>query len=160
MSDVLERIDRSLDAMEESLSFIIGVQVRSTIGRHAGVIVGRLGLRYRNRLIGQDIIDLTHGWDTTDIEPVNLRKLWLASLVLQADDADGTMHYVTVEAGHVANLRTTRRAIRNAGYLTRFTGLPAHAVVAALRKDREIQPAIDSGRALWHQLDEDDDYSD
>ena len=157
MNDAVERIDRRFDEIEESLSFIIGVEIRATIGRYARVILGRLGLRYRERLTGQDIIDLTHGWDTTDIEPVNLRKLWLASLVLEAEDTDGTMHYVTVEASHVATLRTTRCAIRNAGYLTRFTGRPAHAVVAANRKDNEFQPAIDSGQVLWYPLNEGDE---
>ena len=83
--------------------------------------------------------------------------MWLASLVLEADAADGMMHYVTVEASHVASLRDTRRAILNAGYLTRFTSYPAHAVVAANRKDREIQPVIDSGRVLWYPLNEDND---
>jgi len=157
MNDAVERIDRRFDEIEESLRFIIGVEIRATIGRHAKAILSRLGLRYRERLTGQDIIDLTHGWDTADIEPFNLRKLWLASLVLEAEDTDGTMHYVTVEASHVANLRTTRRAIRNAGYLTRFTGWPSYAVVAANRKDEEIQPAIDSGQVLWYPLSEDDD---
>ncbi len=65
MRDVLERIDHSLEEIEDSLYSIIGVQIRSTIGRHAVAMADRLGLRYRERLIGQDIIDLTHSWGTT-----------------------------------------------------------------------------------------------
>ena len=59
---------------------------------------------------------MTHDWDTADIKLVNLRKLWLAGLVLEAD----------------------------------------RAVVATNRKDREIQPAIDSGQVFWYQLVEDE----
>lgn len=157
MDDAVERIDRWFDAIEESLRLIIGVQVKTTIGCHASVIADQLGLRYRRRLSGQEVIDLTHGWEAVDIKPVNLRKFWLASLIAEASDADGTMHYIAVEATHVAGVRHVHRAIRNAGYLTRFTGQPACAVVAANWKDQETQPAIDSGQVLWYQLDEDDD---
>ena len=157
MNDAAERIDRWFDEIEESLSFIIGVQVKATIGRHTAAIADQLGLRYRKRRSGHEVIDLTYSWDAADIKPANLRKLWLASLIAEASDANGTLHYIVAEATHVAGLRHTRRAIRNAGYLTRFTGRPAHAVVAAYRRDREIQPAIDSGQILWYQLDEDDE---
>ena len=116
-----------------------------------------LGLRRQLYLHGNEIIDLARHQNTTDISAGDLSSFSRGDLIMEAIDAAGQLHYVAVEVSFTADARDTRRAIRNAGYLTRFTGRPAHAVVAAFRKDQEIQPAIDSGEALWYQLDEDDE---
>ena len=45
------------------------------------------------------------------------------------------------------------RAVRNAGMLARFTGKPAHAVVAGLRLDNRVEGAVASGAVFWHEMD-------
>ena len=53
---------------------------------------------------------------------------------------------------YTANGRDTRRAVRNAEYLTRFTGRRAYAVVAGLRFDNRIRKAVESGAVAWYEL--------
>lgn len=103
-------------------------------------IVVMLGLRRQLYLHSNEIIDLARHQNTTDISAGDLSSFSRADLIMEATDAAGELHYVAVKVSFTADARDTRRAIRNAGYLTRFTGRPAHAVVAAFRKDREINP--------------------
>lgn len=59
-----------------------------------------------------------------------------------------------MEVYYTADGRDTGRAIRNAGYLTRFTGDPARPAVASIRNDREIQNLIDNGQVYWYELED------
>ena len=73
-------------------------------------------------------------------------------MVLRATDPDGVECYVAVEVSFTANGRDTRRAVRNAEYLTRFTGRRAYAVVAGQRFDDRIRAAVKSGAVAWFEL--------
>ena len=75
-------------------------------------------------------------------------------MIIEATDAAGQLHYIAVEVSFTADQRDIDRPIRNAGYLARFTGKPAHAVVASVRKGRRIDDIIASGQVHWHQLRE------
>ena len=66
----------------------------------------------------------------------------------------GATHYIAMEVSYTAEGRNTGCAIRNAGYLTRFTGDPAHPAVASIRNDREIQNLIDNGQVYWYELED------
>ena len=72
-----------------------------------------------------------------------------------AEDAGGDTHYIAVEASYTGDTRDTTRARRNAEMLQRFTGCPAHAMVASVRNDQDIQAEIDGGEVHWHTLDPD-----
>ena len=92
--------------------------------------------------------------DTVDLETGDLRSFRLADLVIEAADGDETTHYIAMEVSYTADRRDTGRAIRNAGFLTRFTGHPAHPAVASIRNDRGIQDLIDSGQVYWYELED------
>ena len=160
LARLTERMDRRFNQIDNDFTWIKGRAAMDAAREQSHAMAAALGLRRQLHLHGNEIIDLTRHQDTTDISVGDLASFSRADLIMEATDAAGETHYIAVEVSFTADARDTRRAIRNANYLTRFTGRPAHAVVAAFRRDREIQPDIDSGRALWHQLDEDDDYSD
>ena len=63
---------------------------------------------------------------------------------------------MAVEISFTANGRDTTRAVRNAGFLTGFTGKRSLAAVAGLRRDDRIDESIESGEVFWHQLDPSD----
>ena len=73
-----------------------------------------------------------------------------------AEDAGGDTHYIAVEASYTGATRDTTRARRNAEMLQRFTGCPAHAMVASVRNDQDIQAEVDGGEVHWYALDPDD----
>lgn len=64
----------------------------------------------------------------------------------------GGFHIATVAADET----DARCAIRNAGYLARFTGKPPHAVVASVRMADGFQGVIASGGFHWVCLDKRD----
>ena len=77
-----------------------------------------------------------------------------ADLVMEAVDDEGNREFIAVEISHTADERDTRRALRNAEYLRQFTARPAHAAVAGVRNDRNIQSVIDSGQVRWYALED------
>ena len=157
VDQLTERMDRRFNQVANDLTRIKERAAVDTTKEQSHVIASVLGLRRQFYLHGNEVIDLARRQDTTDISTGDLTSFQRADLIMEATDASGELHYIAVEVSFTADERDTRRAIRNAAYLTRFTGRPAHAVVAAYRHDREIQPAIDSGQILWYPLDEDDD---
>ena len=46
--------------------------------------------------------------------------------------------------------------MRNAEFLTRFTGVDAVAVVASRQNDREVQQMVDEGGVLWFEFSQRD----
>ena len=157
LAQLTERMDRRFNQVANDLNRLKERAAMDAAREQSHVIAVMLGLRRQLYLHGNEIIDLARHQDTTDISAGDLASFSRADLLMEAADDAGETHYIAVEVSFTADARDTRRAIRNAGYLTRFTGRPAHAVVAAYRRDREIQPAIDSGQILWYQLDEDDE---
>ena len=152
-----ERMDRRLDRIVDDLGHLKDVGTITATRAQAHVIAMSVGLRSQRELAGNEIIDLCRNQDTADLQPGDLMSFYRADLIMAATDDAGDWHYIAVEASFTADERDTRRAIRNAGYLTRFTGLPAHAVVAATRIDRQIQPVLDSGQVVWYHLANDAD---
>ncbi len=156
-----EETNRRLERLERGVNRIQGdiAQFRSTIAigaalRNAAVIAGSLGLTRTRNLSQDELMALTRSQDTTGIPRNELDSFHLADLVMEATDDDGQPHYIAVEASFTADERDTRRAIRNASYMTRFTGRTARAVVVAMRADRRIDEQIASGAVHWYQMPE------
>ena len=90
----------------------------------------------------------------TEIDFGQRRSFYAADLVLEGTDADGNTQYVAAEASFTADRRDTDRALRNAEFLTRFTGQPAHPMVASIANDHAVQELVNQGVIRWLQLDE------
>ena len=82
----------------------------------------------------QDIRALVQAQNTADISANELRSFRRADLIMEAADRAGETCYLAVEVSFTANGRDTTRAIRNAGFLSRFTGRRCRAVVAGLHR--------------------------
>ena len=122
--------------------------------RVAPVIAFKMGLSFAGNLNGPDLSALITGRDLSGISPNELESFLLADLIMEARNGDGETVYVAVESSYTVDERDTRRAIRNAGYMTRFTGKPALAAIAGIRQDWEISATIGSGKVFWYQLPE------
>ena len=100
-----------------------------------------------------DILDLIEDSDTSGIARNELTSFENADIIIEATPRDnGAVHYIAVEASYTAGRRDAYRAIRNAEYMTRFTGRPAHAVVAAQRVNPAIEHLLESGALHWAQI--------
>ena len=86
------------------------------------------------------------------LQPQVRQSFYRADLVMACRAEDGTLHYMAVEAFYTGDRRDSDRALRNADFLTRCTNAPAHAVVASVRNDHEVQALVDAGRIHWYRL--------
>ncbi len=152
--EINARMDGRLQDITDDIGVLKGNAVISATRDNAETIPSLLDLEYVNILVRSDLIALLR--QISGIDKGHRTSFYRADLMLQAVDADGATHYVAVEASYTADRRDTDRALRNADYLQRCTGCPAHAVIASIKNDREVQPLVEDGTVHWHQLTRED----
>ena len=111
-----------------------------------------MGYRYRRLLKRVELVDMTYDSDTTGIRQGDLDSFTRADAVAETTDGEGRTRYVAIEISYTAQKRDTARAIRNAEFLARFTGVPASAAVAGVQMSDEIRDEVDGGGVFWHEL--------
>ena len=149
-------MEQGFASVRRDLGILKGGHARASAIREATAITDELGLNRIRNLEYDDLRNISISANIQDIPINELRSFRLADLVMEATDQTGEGCYVAVEISYTANGRDTRRAIRNASFLTRFTGRPSHAVIAGIDKDDRIDRAIETGDVSWHQLHLDD----
>ena len=148
----MDRADARFARIEDDISNMRGAHARANALGQAEYIAEDMGFQIVRSLSRDDMRELVRTSDTTGIPVSQQRSFREADLVIEATDQNGATHYIAVEISNQADERDTRRATRNAEFLTRFTGNPAHAAIASVRNDLRIQSAIDSGQIYWHAL--------
>ena len=143
-----------------------GLLASQKVVREAALITNGMGLRAVVTLEPQDLIDiwnaakassLTDGIDSGDEDSFKT-----AGLILEAQTTDTERRFVAVEISYTADERVANRAVRNARYITRFTGTPAFAVMAGFYRDDRIDHIVTAdapqpygadmeGRVSWSQ---------
>ena len=144
----------NLERLQDDIGVVKGLATDGLARRMAPAIALAMNLRLTKNLSGEDLSAMLYGKDLSDISHSQLESFLLADLIMETTDSDGRMLYVAVESSYTADQRDTRRAIRNAGYLTRFTGAPARAAITAVRTDWNIDDLIASGAVHWHKMPE------
>ena len=142
----------SIRTAEDLSGVLRNAHTRKTAIEFADDIAYELGLEMVRVLRGAEIRTLAKLNGTKDIPANDLRSFGGADLIIEARDSEDETCYVAVEVSFTANGRDTRRAIRNAGFMSRFTGKRTYSVVTGLRKDDGIQQAIETGDVYWYQL--------
>ena len=150
----LGNVETAVESLRDDLAPLKGTHARNAALREADLIAEELGFTLVRTLNQQDIKALVQSQNTADIPANELRSFRRADLIMEATNRTGETCYLAVEISFTANGRDTTRAVRNAGFLSRFTGRRCRAVVAGLHRDRRIQTSIESGAAVsWYQLD-------
>ena len=156
----VEATNRRFDALEISVASILddvgilkGAHARSAELRETPFIASEMGFRWVKDLTAFDLWELINGADTSNVSTNELRSFRRADLIIEATDQNGAPCYIAVEISFTANGRDTSRALRNAKFLTRFTGKQAFSAVVGLRRDDRIRGLVESGEVFWYQLD-------
>lgn len=151
--DTSADFESALASNLRTLAMLNAEQARQDALRIAARIVRLVGCRdYRVLDLG-DVLDMMDNADTNGIPSNELTSFENADIIIEATHREtGERHYIAVEASYTGNWRDVDRATRNEGYLTRFTGQPAHAVVAAHRICSSIEPLIERGEVQWVQI--------
>ena len=154
LSAKVDRLQEEVRQITTGLAPIRGAHARDAAQRAIRRIARIVNCRLQEQLNDDDLYGFTANNDTTGITPEDLKSFENADIVLRASHRDtGEVHYIAVEASFTGGEDDTRRALRNARYLTRFTGQPAHAVVAALQLTPEAEAAIRQGNVTWYETE-------
>ena len=149
-----DRLQEEVRQITTDLAPIRGAHARDAAQRAVRRIARIANCRLQEQLNDDDLYGFTANNDTTGITPEDLKSFENADIVFRGSHRDtGEIHYIAVEASFTGGEDDTRRALRNARYLTRFTGQPAHAVVAALRLTPEAAAAISQGDVTWYETE-------
>ena len=152
----VSRLEDNVQALRDDIGPLKADHARRSALRVIYRICEELGLDEVRTLDQRELRAMMRQTEASDI-PRNHRYSFIeADAIVQATDAAGDIHYIALEASFTADARDTDRAVRNAGFLTRCTGQPGHAVVVANRIDDRIAPVIASGAARWCHLDDAD----
>ena len=138
-----------------SIGILKGNAARRLLRDHHETILDILRLDFMRTLGRDDLIRMVRNSGVAaEIDFGQRRSFYAADLVIEGIDTAGNTHYVAAEASFTADRRDTDRALRNAEFLTRFTGQPAHPIVASIANDHAVQELVDQGAIRWLQLDE------
>ena len=151
--DSLEaRMDRRFNRVDEDMALLKAAHVRNAAIEHADSIAFELGLEWVRNLDRRDLRLMADASDTSSISRDDLRSFREADLIIETTDSQGRTCYIAVEISFTANGREISRAIRNARFITDFTGSPAYPVVAGIRSDNRIRESIEAGEVSWYGL--------
>ena len=141
-----------IQSIQNDLGMLKGAHARNAAIGEAPHIAQDMGFNWTTNLSQKNLWDLTKISDTSGIPTNELRSFHRADLIMEATGREGETCYIAVEISFTVNGRDTTRALRNAGFLTKFTGKPAYAAVVGLRRDDRVQDSIESGQVFWYQL--------
>ena len=148
----MQTVKSDIKSIRDDMAPLKGAHARNAALREADLIAEDMGF-VMGRVLSQDNIrTLAHSRDTSDISKDELRSFRRADLIIEAVGPQGGICYIAVEVSFTVNGRDTTRAIRNAGFLTSFTGRPAYAAVAGARMDERVRGSIESGEVFWYPL--------
>ena len=149
----MERVESNIQSLRDDMGILKGAHTRSAAIRDASDIARGMGLRRTKTLIQDDIWDLIDAADTSGIPANELRSFRLADLTMETRDGEGEACYVAAEISFTVNGRDTSRAIRNADFLSRFTGRRSYPAVVGAHRDDRVRDAIEAGEVFWYRLD-------
>ena len=150
------RVEHRLQQITDDLGDLKG-HVAGRIAREmADDIAERLGFELVETLRGDDLRRMLRQHNPVDIDPGTRRSFYLADLVAKVLDQEGNELFMATEASCIADPRDANRAVRNAEFLTRFTGVAGVAVVASRQDDHAVQQLVDDGSVLWFEFSQRD----
>ena len=150
--DINERLVRSMDRIAHDIGQLRGWFARLNAADFAPVIAYEMGMTWVKNLGRGELVRMANDGIRDGLSRDSLRSFINADVIIEATQADGSTCYITVEASYTADHRDADRALRNVGYITRFTGLPAYPCVVSVRNDRELGPDILQGNVFWYPI--------
>lgn len=154
INDLTPRMDAmgiTLGGIRNDLGEARGGHARSAMLRNAALVADALDCRLISEVPQGVLLGLSKMASASGESPNDVESFRNADMVIYVSDAQGRPRYIAVEASFTVDDRDVSRAVRNAGYLQKYTGLPSDAVVAGVEVLQDAQDRIDQGEArLYH----------
>ena len=138
--------------IEAAVSELRGDQAYRVCRDRVDEIAESYGFIVMDVIRGRPLRDLFRSNPPPNVAPGDRSSFYHADFILEVQDDQGATAYLAIEASYTGDETDTRRATRNAEYLTRITGAPAHAVVASRSNDRTVQQLVDDESIRWYQI--------
>lgn len=142
----LDQHGRRLDGIGGNVSDLKGHYIIQAARSDADFLAAEMGLVWTRTLRKLDIL---HIWQAAErdrlIEGISARdrrSFLNADIIADALDSQGKGCFIAVEVSYTVHVRDTDRVIRNANYLTRFTGKPSYMAVTGVSKLEEISDIV------------------
>ena len=157
VNERFDALERRLGTFERDMGYFRARHASEIVRSQSLLVARELGCVLVKELSINDLVIIEDQADTSGIPVNDLQSFRRADLVMETvrRETDETC-YIAVEISYTVNGRDTSRAIRNAGFLRRFTGEDALAVVAGVRKDYRVDDDIAANNVSWYGLDEQD----
>ena len=152
VNNKLDGTNRKLDGLMDDIGLVKGGHARNETIRNASLIAHRLGYQFISELRQEALIgfaELAKANGVADNEAESFAK---ADLVMIAQDANNQPGYIAVEVSFTISDNDVRRAVRNAEYLHKYTGIRAHAAVAGVDILSDAKQQVDSGKVHWYEI--------
>ena len=148
----LSIVESDISTLKNQMGDIRGHIVYDIVRDEAPLLAGNMGFQFSAILHRGDLQRLTQSSDVSWMAPQDLQSFQRADLVIDAIDPSGEPHYIVVEISYTVNGYDPRRAIRNAGYLSRITGVPATPAVAGAILDHHIHDSVAAEGIFWYSI--------
>ena len=146
-------VNAKVDGIRQDLGEVRGGHARNAVLRNAALVANGLGCQLISEVPQGIILGFSKLAEFNNEASNDVKSFQQADLVLYVSDDQGSPAYLAVEASFTVAGRDVDRAMRNARYLTRYTGLRAEPVVAGVEVLPEAQERIDNGEARLHRIE-------
>ncbi|MYA49855.1 MAG: hypothetical protein F4045_02115 [Chloroflexi bacterium] len=146
-------MNAKVDGIRQDLGEVRGGHARSAVLRNAALVADGLGCQLISEVPQGIILGFSRMAASNSEPPDDVKSFQQADLVLYVSDDQGRPRYLAIEASFTVAGRDIDRAVRNASYLTRYTGLRADPVVAGVEVLPEAQARINKREASLYRIE-------
>ena len=150
--DLNERLVRNLDRITHDVGQLRGWFARLNAADFAPVIAWEMGMTFVRNLSRGELSQMAQQSIRDGTPRGSLKSFINADVIIEATQSDASTCYIAVEASCTADHRDADRALRNADFLTRFTGSQARPAIVSVRNDRELAPDVLQGDVFWYPI--------
>ena len=150
---VANDLNGKIDGMRDDISMIKGAHARNEALREPGKIAHSLKHTYIHE-VGQDALQQFGDRAASELNASksDAESFINADLVMMVNDQNYHPMYMAVEASYTVHPRDVERAVRNAGYMHKLTGVPSHPVVAGVEMMPDAESLAADYKVDWYQI--------
>lgn len=152
LQSMFEELGAKFDGVRDDLGLVKGGHARSAMVNNLPRIAAEFGFQYIAAMPQTTVMEFANMARALGEEKSQVDSFRNADMVMHVLDDKGQPAYVAIEASFTVDSNDINRAVRNAGYLTRFTGLPAFPAVAGVAVMPEAQEEVDTEKVFLYKI--------
>ena len=152
LQSMFEELGAKFDGVRDDLGLVKGGHARSAMVNNLPRIAAEFGFQYIAAMPQTTVMEFANMARALGEEQSQVASFRNADMVMHVLDDKGQPAYVAIEASFTVDSNDINRAVRNAGYLTRFTGLPAFPAVAGVAVMPEAQEEVDTEKVFLYKI--------